>query len=56
MFDDELPEGSKEERTPYPYLSFGEYVTFDDAPFLPDKLWRPSKKDGSQLELGYEIV
>ena len=56
MFGDEIPQASKEERITYPYLSFGEYVTFDHAPFLADKLWRPSKKDDNQMEFDYETV
>ncbi len=56
MFENEISEASDDERTPYPYLAFGEYVAFDHAPLLPDKLWRPIKKDSSQMEFDYEIV
>lgn len=43
-----------EERQPYPFLGFGEFVTFDDAPYLDDSAWRPDKDDeeeDSQLAL-----
>jgi hypothetical protein len=39
--------------TQYPFLSFGNLVTFDDAPFLNDKEWLPSRKNdiSGQIEL-----
>ena len=49
MFETEAP---KEHKEPYPFLTFGEYMTFDNAPLLQDKLWLPSKENDQQLGLG----
>jgi hypothetical protein len=47
MFESE--QQMKEKKT-YPYLSFGEYITFDNALLLVDKLWLPAKKEDAQME------
>jgi hypothetical protein len=49
MFEEKVT-GEPRHETRYPFLSFGEYVTFDNAPLLGDKLWRPAKKDTLQME------
>jgi hypothetical protein len=40
----------KTERRPYRFLSFGELVSFDSAPFLDDKAWNPSGEDEEEKE------
>jgi hypothetical protein len=42
-----------ESRQPYRFLSFGEFVSFENAPFLDDDAWRPAKdeEEGGQLSL-----
>jgi hypothetical protein len=42
-----------EEQQPYQFLSFGEFASFNNAPFLDDSTWRPAKDDegGDQLSV-----
>lgn len=45
-----------ESRQPYPFLGFGEFVTFDDAPYLDDRAWRPDKQDDDEdTQLAFDL-
>jgi hypothetical protein len=35
----------------YPFLSFGNFVNFDSAPFLPDDEWLPKEAEEKKRQI-----